>query len=408
MNHLPETKPRVLVCNAGTIRVFRVATELHKHGLLQRCATSLHVSDRSFRSLPKGLRNRLMKRLKNRTCDDIEGLVKQYRWPELLHLLIGKLFPSKKPGLIKWRNRKFGQWVTKKLLHDIDIVWSFDTASLEVFKQAKALGIRCILDMSIAHPGYCNQILKKYGQAHGIDVQDEFVDGQALATRAAEIKMADHIVVGSSFVKQSLTDSGYKADNIIINPYGVDADAFENLQRTQNDKPVFLFVGYFGIRKGIYDLLDAWKESEMCQSQATLLLVGGEQPDLKYLEGSLPQGVEILGVLNTDELKRVYQQSDVFVFPSLFEGFAKVVLEAMAAGLPVITTPNACDKTAVLDGENGYWIKPGDRQDLRDKLEQMINEPTCIPVMSTHSAHRARQFSWSDYGKRCVNICQSA
>ena len=67
-----------------------------------------------------------------------------------------------------------------------------------------------------------------------------------------------------------------------------------------------------------------------------------------------------MGRLPHSRLGELYRTADVFVFPSLFEGFGKVVLEALASGLPVITTLNVADESCVVNGENGFRVPPGE------------------------------------------------
>ena len=95
----------------------------------------------------------------------------------------------------------------------------------------------------------------------------------------------------------------------------------------------------------------------------------------------------------------------MFVFPSLFEGFAKVLLEAMASGLPIITTPHACDKAAVIDGENGFLVEPGDVAGLGVAMENIEASFDLRKTMSRKASSLSNHYSWELYGKRCRDIC---
>jgi glycosyltransferase involved in cell wall biosynthesis len=168
----------------------------------------------------------------------------------------------------------------------------------------------------------------------------------------------------------------------------------------------FLFVGWFSARKGIYDLLDAWKLSGLSRSGAELVLAGGTQDDLVCWREALPEGVSIAGRVAHADLPTLYRSADVFVFPSLFEGSARVILEAVASGLPVITTPEACDESCVVHGENGFRVTSGDAAMLSEKMCELAHDPALRREMSAQALAIASRFSWSAYGERCATACK--
>ena len=406
-----HAQPRVLVSNAGTIRVFQVARQLHRHDLLQRCATTIHVPQSLLRRLPPGIRWRLDRATANRQAKEIDHLVWTYSWPELAHLVAVRFFPAKANDWIKWRNQRFGRQAAKSLLKDVDLVWSFDTASHDLFEAAKERGIRCILDVCIAHPTLGREILVRNAKlrpqfAADLDLEP---DVEFLAMRQRELELADRIVVGSAFVANSLMASGILAEKIIINPYGVDLETFVNQEQTdmhRDSAMTFLFVGSFTQRKGIYDLIEAWERSQLGQTGAKLILVGGTRNQLSLWKSELPTGIEIRGRISHSDIAQIFRSADAFVFPSLYEGFAKVILEAMASGLPVITTHNACDSTIVGHNHNGFVIEPGDVDELANAMKTMQSQPDLRREFASRSADIASHYSWQAYGDRCAAICR--
>lgn len=399
---------RVLVCNAGTIRVFRVAEELNRHHLLGRCITSLYFEPDSFERFPAALRNRMKMMTVNRRCDALSGKVRTHAFPEVVHLLANKFGVGDTANWIIWRNRKFGQWVTRHFLDDIDVIWSFDTSSLEIFEVAKKIDIRCILDVSIAHPRLGKRIFREHAKKrpeYAADLNDRISEAH-MERRLREIELADRLVAGSAFVAESLLSEGIPKNKIRVNPYGVDMRMFAGQDRSFSDgPPVFLFVGWFSQRKGIYYLLEAWEKAKIYETGAKLRLVGGHRDELHFWKKSLPENVEILGCLSHDQLPVVYAEADVFVFPSLFEGFAKVILEALASGLPVITTPHACDAAVVIDGENGLLTEPGDLIGLAEAMQKIGTDVVLRESMSHEARAVSSKYSWAAYGERCRDIC---
>lgn len=398
----------VLVSNAGTIRIFRVAEELNRHNLLAHCATSLYFEPGLFKRFPIALRNRVETATVNRRCDALSGKVCTHAAYEVVHLLASKLGVGDTADWVIWRNRKFGQWVARHCLENIDVVWSFDTASLEIFEVAKERGIRCILDVSIAHPKLGKRILQEHAERrpeYAADL-DDHISETHMERRLREMELADCLVAGSSFVADSLMAEGIPASKINVNPYGVNLEMFTGADRLfLEEPPVFLFVGWFSQRKGIYYLLEAWEKARLGATGAKLRLVGGSREDLHFWQSELPKGVEILGRIPHDKLPALYANADVFVFPSLFEGFAKVILEAMASGLPVITTRNACDVDAVIDGGNGFFTELGDVVGLGSAMKQIEADMALRKTMSCKASVASTRYSWTAYGERCRNIC---
>jgi starch synthase len=134
---------------------------------------------------------------------------------------------------------------------------------------------------------------------------------------------------------------------------------------------------------------------EMLTQNAELRLVGGgEQPS------PLPTGVVCLGQTPREALLREMSEADVFVFPSLFEGFALVILEAMATGLPVITTSNTAGPDLIEDGKEGLIVPAGDVEALQTAMAFLLNDPERARAMG-HAAHeKAKEYTWERYGEK--------
>ena len=101
-----------------------------------------------------------------------------------------------------------------------------------------------------------------------------------------------------------------------------------------------------------------------------------------------------------DVYKRQVQdlhRADIMVLPSLVEGFAHAVLEAMCCGVPVITTSNTCGPDIIRDGIEGFIVPPGDAQKLAERLEWARLNRRALRDMGVAAAARARQFTWARF-----------
>ena len=106
--------------------------------------------------------------------------------------------------------------------------------------------------------------------------------------------------------------------------------------------------------------------------------------------------VRFMGAVSRDELRARYQASHVFVFPSYFEGFGLVLLEAMACGLPVITTDR--DRGIdILDGKTGQLVAAGDMDALVESLRWFSKNRNELPAMRNAARAKAEQYTWRKY-----------
>jgi alpha-maltose-1-phosphate synthase len=403
-------QPEVLVANAGTLHMFKAAAQLRRHGLLKRCATTLHFKNNAFGVLPNAMRQKLLLRLANRRCVELDGLVETLAWPELMHLAASRLGIGSASDWIAWRNRLFCRWAAKHCLEGVKLVWAFDTSSYELFLEAKKRGLRCVLEMSIAHPALGCRIMADYARkrpelAEALELE---IPDKQMKRRRGEIELADRIMVGSRFVRNSLLEEGVSASKISVNPYGVNLELFhpDETQRSRAGATRFLFVGWFSVRKGIYDLLDAWKLSGLSKEGGELLLAGGSRNDLPCWSDPLPEGIRILGRVPHSKLPELYRTVDVFVFPSLFEGFGIVILEAMASGLPVITTLDTGDEQLVLEGRNGFRVPSGEPILLAERMRELAKDGSRRAQMGAQAAAIIKNYTWSAYGDRCAAVCR--
>jgi glycosyltransferase involved in cell wall biosynthesis len=224
-------------------------------------------------------------------------------------------------------------------------------------RAAQAIGAATVLDVGSAHERFW-----------------EAVDPEAISLRkavtdavVAERWVADVIVVPSEYVTECLIQHDVPRERIVQIPFGVDGERFARLVRREGDVFRVLFVGSSAIRKGLSYLLEAWAELDLPGSE---LVVAGAT-DLSDRR-ELP-GCRFLGQVPRTGIADWFAQSDAFVLPSLAEGSALVTYEAMAAGLPVVTTPNA--GSVLEDGVHGFLVPPRDVAALGDRIRELYEDP---------------------------------
>jgi glycosyltransferase involved in cell wall biosynthesis len=179
-----------------------------------------------------------------------------------------------------------------------------------------------------------------------------------------EYDLADRIVVLSSFARDSFVAQGVPPDKLRLLPLGAALDAFRpspatveaRRQRILSGAPLrVLYVGAIAFQKGLWDL------AEVARSLAgecfELRLVGPQLPEAAPILAGLDGLVTVVPKQPQAALPGVYAWADVFVFPTIQDGYAMVLAQAAAAGLPIVTTSNCAGPDLVREGESG-WVVP--------------------------------------------------
>jgi glycosyltransferase involved in cell wall biosynthesis len=161
-----------------------------------------------------------------------------------------------------------------------------------------------------------------------------------------------------------------------------------------------LFAGQVGLRKGVPHLLAAWERLRL--QEARLWLAGSLALDRQYLARHTDGGnnVTYLGALPRTQLLDLMRQVDLFVFPSLAEGFGLVIGEAMACGLPVLTTRNTGGTELITDGREGWCVPAHSVEALVERLEWACSNRDRLYEMGTQARRRAEEWTWGDYRQK--------
>jgi glycosyltransferase involved in cell wall biosynthesis len=171
------------------------------------------------------------------------------------------------------------------------------------------------------------------------------------------------------------------------------------LQRPENSAsrgPLkFLFVGTLEPRKNLARLLEAWRQiPDEQRASAELRVVGATGWMVRKLlkDAETLPGVKFLGPLSDHELAQEYKQAEVFVYPSLYEGFGLPVIEAMSMGIPVMTSNTGA--TREVAGDAALLVDPSSVDSIRDGLLQLSTDAQLRQALADKGRARAAEFSW--------------
>jgi glycosyltransferase involved in cell wall biosynthesis len=217
-----------------------------------------------------------------------------------------------------------------------------------------------------------------------------------------EYELADLVVVLSEKAAGTFRDRNFPEHKLFYLPRGVDVDRFKPGQRPAKFRAIF--SGALIERKGIHHLLEAWHRLNL--KDAELWLVGSVHEEAKaHLKKFWRDNIKTVGFVRDPET--YLNQGTVYVFPSQWEGSAKVVYEAAACGLPEITTREAGD--VVRDGLEGIIVQPGDVDAIAEALQHLYEHPEIAERMGAAARNRVvEHFTWDHFRTRLLAAYEAA
>ncbi len=398
----------VIVVHSGRQQAYETAYAAQEAGMLRYFATGIYRTGRGlsnpqvWRWLPRWARVWFEAQIRRRWHPGLDPdrvlTISRYHVVAHLHRHVRGVPFVGRWDAERWARQRVDAVVARRLRRDSPprLVHVFEASALEVLRAAYDRGISSILDVNSAFEEYARYVQEEGG----------VVDLSSYPRIRAERQLADTILVPSPFVEQSLIEHGIPPHKIVTIPFGVDERQFQP-RTEQRDPATFrgVFVGPIGLRKGVRYLLEAWRRLVIPNGE--LLLIGplgkGGREILDEYEGLYRW---IPGVPK-HELQRWYAESDVFLFPTLAEGSALVSYEAMAAALPIVTTPN-CGSVA-RDGLDGFIVQPRDVDGLVTAISALHGDPARRRAMGESArAHILANFTWSHYRARLAALYQEA
>lgn len=274
---------------------------------------------------------------------------------------------------------------------------------------AKQKGMIALCDHSIAHPAALDYLISNGGKLPPRG-QTGYIN-KMWSNVLKDIEQADYVLVNSDFVKETFINYGCDPGRIRVLYTGID-DRFLSLissrtYRSSSDSPVrLLFAGDLGMRKGGEVLLQALSRIRDLPWQFETIGTIDPKLRLDFQDLFADSRMKVTGYLSWPELAQRMSAADIFVFPSLAEGSARVIFMAMACGCYVITTRNS--GSVVQEAEHGRVVAPGDARQLEAALRESIQDPNVLVDVGRKNASLIKsQYTQHNYGNRLVEIYQS-
>lgn len=267
-------------------------------------------------------------------------------------------------------------------------------------RKARAQGMKVVVDHSIAHP---KEIKRQLGKLESESKNSKYInisDGFWNAV-LKDCEEADMLLVNSDYVKDTFLEQGYPAEKISVIHLGIDESFYDLKKSYQSDKVKLLFTGNFGFRKGAHIIIEALGKLNIPYTLDVIGNVSAEVPIPDWFRNN--PDITLHGHMPQDKMKKYLAESDVYIFPSFVEGAAQSVKEAMAAGMPVITTVNSGAPIQHL--ENGYLIKDDSAEDLANAIVALSKDEVLRSRIGKAAAATIKaSHTWSNYAKEVTAL----
>ncbi|HVG21837.1 MAG TPA: glycosyltransferase family 4 protein [Blastocatellia bacterium] len=299
-----------------------------------------------------------------------------------------------------WHNAQFDRWVASRLPAFGNLALGYESSSLFTFRRAKELGLPCVLYQPIACAEKAAALLSEEREnfpALADTLRYNWFPEEELERRREERRLADAILCASTFTKQSLIEVGVEAEKIFVEPYGVDQTLFSPSEEKFSNFSVIWAASYTQT-KGIGYLLESLAREPV--------------PGVELVLAGYPYGTDAvalyedrvrvrrIGHLSRKELSQVMRRCHAHVFPTLVEGFGRNIIEAMASGLPVITTSHCAGPDLIEDGVTGFIVPIRDVDAICDKLAWVGERPQEAMEMGARAREAVAHLTQADYRRR--------
>jgi glycosyltransferase involved in cell wall biosynthesis len=311
-------------------------------------------------------------------------------------------------------HRAFGAWAARSLAGPRwDLVLAFSGVAEELLRSHAVLGLKTVVRGS-CHIRVQDRLLREEEARAGAPIDRPST--WRLAREEREYALADRVLVLSSFARRTFLDEGVSAERLWLNPLALPVESFspgaatvqERTRRLSRPGPLrVLTVGRMCFQKGLLDFAEVCRALE--PTDASFRVVGTIQPEARALCDQLAARVDFHPACPRSKLGPHFAWADVFLLPTIQDGFALVLAEAIAAGIPVITTHNSGGPDLLaLDARYGALVPIRDPGAIVDQLRSLQADRPALALRTAEVSATPPRRTWADVGRDLVDYARSA
>jgi glycosyltransferase involved in cell wall biosynthesis len=381
---------KVTTSCSGRFHIYDQARELERHGILHKLISDYPTTITDRWNIPK-----------EKTITLLGSGIKS-RVARLINPYLGE---STRSVLAKKLHAEFSKKVARKIPEDSDVYIGLSSLCLTAIRKANVLGIKSIVDHGSNHLRFdfeeVNNELIFWG------LRPKKVDHLLWAIEQEDLEFdeADNIFLMSSLAKETLVSRGVNPKKIFINHCGVDLSSFYPGKKNDDVFRV-IQVGSISVRKGVLQTIKVFNDLSLANSELWFVgAIDGDEEFRKKIRQLSSKNIKFIDPVPQSHLVKIYQQSSVFVLPSVSDGFGMVVLQAMACGIPVVVSSHVGAKDVIKSGVNGFVFNSRDANEFMRIIEFLYKNPVDRYRIGLSGMEiTSSKNGWDCYGNNLANF----
>lgn len=311
--------------------------------------------------------------------------------------------PHRQRQMMHRLHARFDAGVERRLAREDGALFAALGTAPRALRKAQRLGVPTVVDVPVAHAAWVRHTMREEARLvpeFAVTLQGHDFPDWMLAANEEEFRVADVLLVLSGYERRTLVEHGVDEAKMIHTPLGVDLQLFAPRPRARDGVFRIIFVGQITQRKGLSYLIQAFERAALPASELLLVgpIIGSDAP------WRATPGVRHVAPVPRAALPELYATADVYVLPSLVEGFPLTQMEAMAMGLPVIVSEHTSAHDVVTDGQDGFVVPIRDATAIVERLRLLHDDADRCTRMGAAARLRAEDFGWDRYRRRVVDI----
>ena len=336
--------------------------------------------------------------------------IKSIFWIELFARLLMKFDPLLRKLILNFDTDLIMDWITDRIYSSFFIqnsdffILGFGNSTCKIIKKAKKKNIKTIYFLNNSSPAFRKVVKKEYDK---LGLSKFYISEPKAMTRKINesIKMADYIGSISSFQKQTYIEEGVDKSKMFLSFLGADTSVFFP-KKIKKDKFIVICVSNNFVGKGVKYLVEAFNSLKLDNSE--LWIVGKNPRKVVERVVKIEKNNIFIDAVSEFKLPELYNQSSIFCLPTLNDGAAVVLPQAMACALPVISTKYSIAPDLITEGEEGFIVEPDNAMLISEKIKFFYDNPNKIIEMGTKARTKIEnEFTFDSIAKRIINFCNT-
>jgi len=334
-------------------------------------------------------------------------------WPlGIVERAIARIIPERLLSRIwPFFQRTLGRWAARQLSREhFDVIHEFSGVGEEVIRACSG-DTKHLLMRASSHIRTQAEILRQEAERTGIALAEP--SDWIIAREEREYAAADYVVVPARFCRDSFVRQGVPEEKLLLLPFGVDTRKFtlseemieRRCRRILSGAPLtVLTTGQVSFRKGLYDYA---KIAARLDGRFRFRWIGFVREEAKNFITRLPGSVELVPHLPQNSLPGVYAEGDLFLLPTVEDGFPYVLMQAYANSLPLLTTPHCSGPDIIHEGKTGWVLPVRDPEAFIDRLAWCDTHREELAQMVRQMTRDFRSRDWSDVAADFESLCEA-